>query len=66
MEVTQATECQVIHFKPNDTRPFVNRFNDHDEVAKQEATRLVTQYAPSSYKASFADGARWALKQLNG
>lgn len=32
MEVTQATEYKVIHFKPNDTRPFINRFNSHDEA----------------------------------
>ena len=45
----------------------ITTLNDRiDETAKQEATRLVTQYAPSSYKAGFADGARWALKQLNG
>ena len=40
MEVTQATEYTVIHFKPNDTRPFVNRFDSHDE-AKAFATEIL-------------------------
>ena len=32
MEVTDATEFTVIHFKHHDTRPFVNRFDSHDEA----------------------------------
>lgn len=33
-----------------------------NEKAKQESIAKVTDYAPYSYKAGFADGAKWILE----
>ena len=31
-EVTDTTVFSVLHFKPNDSRPYVDRFYSHDEA----------------------------------